>query len=181
MIVKPSTSTATIRKMGSRGEERNFYNATSSKLGPLNLLNSSEPVQLRIHRGSLQLLPIVLDVNEPSADVIGLFGGEKQGKLDLFRRGHSPRHANSLRFLDFAPPCAVPGGQDLVGHHRIAGAWRNTIYLDVVIANFLGQTFGETHQRCFCGAIQSEVRASRGRSATGEQNNLAAALFHHVG
>ncbi len=27
MIVNPSTSTATIRKMGSSGEERNFYDA----------------------------------------------------------------------------------------------------------------------------------------------------------
>ena len=147
----------------------------------LRFLIAAEPVQLRVDRFLLELPPVVVDVDHPPRDVIGLVGRQKQRQIDLFFRGNAAGHAHLASRLDLTPASAVACCQDLIGHMRVRFAGRETVHLHVMLGDFLRQAFDETHDRGFSSAVNGEIRPGRqGTPHAGDYDDLAAAPLDHL-
>src|SRR5450759_4489274 len=62
---------------------------------------AAERVGFRIHVLSLQPLPIVIHVDQLTADVIGTLGNQKQSQMNLFLGVHAAGKADILSLFDF--------------------------------------------------------------------------------
>jgi hypothetical protein len=103
--------------------------------GGLRLSRPAEAVKFRANGLVLQLLPIVLNVDHPSADVIGLLGRQEQRQLDLLLCGHAAGHPDGLGLLHLAPSGAFASREYLIRHMRIGVARRQAVYLNVVLGS----------------------------------------------
>src|SRR5581483_9669464 len=87
-----------------------------------------------------------------------------------------------LGLLDFlAAGFFFARAEHFVGHVRIGGARAHAVHLDVIVANFVGKAFGETHDGGLGCGVGGEVGARVGRTAAGNQNDFAGTLFNHAG
>ena len=69
----------------------------------LHPLHPAKREGFRVHVRVLQLLPVVTDVDQFSADVIGLLRGEEERELELFFGRDATGAADLERVLGFLP------------------------------------------------------------------------------
>ena len=146
----------------------------------LSFLHAAERVQIGLYGALAEAFPVVQDVNQTAADMVRFLGGEKQRQIDLFLRGGAAGHAHLARVFHFAPAGAVARGQYLVGHVRVAGAGRQAVDLNVVIAQFLCHAFNQTGDGGLRRRVYSEVGLGERRPASGQNNNFSAAPLDHL-
>src|SRR5690348_10666457 len=97
---------------------------------PLPLLDAPQRVLLWPDIVMLETLPIVVNADELSADVIGALRGQKEREGNLLLRRHATGDADLLGFFDLPPAGALFARmQDFVGHVGVATPRREAVHL----------------------------------------------------